>query len=660
MLTALLVGVLGTQTVTFTHPCANASVVLEALGKNIGIKMAAGGSVTEDFIALKFTDRALEDIKRVMSETLNADWYQRGEYLVFERNAKHHALEMEEEDAALRAGIEDAKLKNPVLDYTQAQAEDLVIKLASLPEGSWPGELFAQFRTVSPEKQLQSEIIRAFDVEQLVAVPEGKTLTLTYSPAGASTVPSQMVRAFEDFVGRAKGISTLLKRFGDTGLLPGFHSVAESSPLRFDIEVTKFDGNLMVWVKQKIDLETEEYRIPMTVQFAISKAPPVRLGEKPDIPLLKSPLELSDRQRSLVAVMYSSAFMPVADYEPTARDTAEALRVGTQLDKVDLLTVYGDVPLFAVAREAERDFVALIPDFAALDSRWMGYAKDGTINQVWSWWLQRMTLREDQSTGIMKIQPRSALFERLGRFDRRAVADVVREFSATGRLTLETISALAKNRRDITEYRLSLDVYRRIASQEEAEFGSFTALKLFGQLSEFQRRSARGGGAVVPWQSLRQDTRDLLETALTESFSTFLATYPRETAWNANQQLLPGEYKEGLLAGKRVPESTIVHVLVHRNSLYKSEPGVEGVSDNLLDVNQFAGYARRGASYPKVAVINVDRLRVIVEVPGIGFHSFEAQTDDMTANTKFVAVDKIPEPFRTELTEAIKRAGGSN
>lgn len=63
-----------TKTVTFSHPCASSAVVLEALGKQLGVQMKPSGSVMKDFFAVRFTDRSADEIKRLIAETLSAEW----------------------------------------------------------------------------------------------------------------------------------------------------------------------------------------------------------------------------------------------------------------------------------------------------------------------------------------------------------------------------------------------------------------------------------------------------------------------------------------------------------------------------------------------------------------------------------------------------------
>ena len=56
MIVAVLLGtvLLQERTVTFTHPCAHSSVVLEAFGKEIGETIRMSGNVNKSYCRVRF------------------------------------------------------------------------------------------------------------------------------------------------------------------------------------------------------------------------------------------------------------------------------------------------------------------------------------------------------------------------------------------------------------------------------------------------------------------------------------------------------------------------------------------------------------------------------------------------------------------------------
>lgn len=56
MISALLFIAVASPTLTFTHTCAKSNVVLEALGKELGVQIKPGGSVRDDYFLVRFVD----------------------------------------------------------------------------------------------------------------------------------------------------------------------------------------------------------------------------------------------------------------------------------------------------------------------------------------------------------------------------------------------------------------------------------------------------------------------------------------------------------------------------------------------------------------------------------------------------------------------------
>jgi hypothetical protein len=59
-----------------------------------------------------------------------------------------------------------------------------------------------------------------------------------------------------------------------------------------------------------------------------------------------------------------------------------------------------------------------------------------------------------------------------------------------------------------------------------------------------------------------------------------------------------------------------------------------------------------------LAVIDAERIQVEVYLPNLGYTAFAAHVSSQTDLTKFYPVDKLPEPWKTQLAEAIKKNGG--
>ena len=74
MLVAALVLAQQPKTVTFSHPCASSAVVLEALGKEVGVRIRPTGSVMRDYLLLRFDQVPVEGALNKLAEAANATW----------------------------------------------------------------------------------------------------------------------------------------------------------------------------------------------------------------------------------------------------------------------------------------------------------------------------------------------------------------------------------------------------------------------------------------------------------------------------------------------------------------------------------------------------------------------------------------------------------
>ncbi|MCH7945432.1 MAG: hypothetical protein IIC73_05375, partial [Armatimonadetes bacterium] len=74
MLATLILSALVAQvpTVTFTHRCARAEVVVAALGAELGRKMKVSGSVKDDYFLVRFDETPVDLALERIAETLNA------------------------------------------------------------------------------------------------------------------------------------------------------------------------------------------------------------------------------------------------------------------------------------------------------------------------------------------------------------------------------------------------------------------------------------------------------------------------------------------------------------------------------------------------------------------------------------------------------------
>ena len=108
MLAAIIFGAVLAQerTVTFTHPCAHSSVVLEAFGREIGETIKPGRSVNKDYFLVRFDGMPVEDAKAAIAKTLKAKWEMKDGTLYLTRTRAMENQERSEQGELLKEVIE--------------------------------------------------------------------------------------------------------------------------------------------------------------------------------------------------------------------------------------------------------------------------------------------------------------------------------------------------------------------------------------------------------------------------------------------------------------------------------------------------------------------------------------------------------------------------
>ncbi|MCH7945617.1 MAG: hypothetical protein IIC73_06330, partial [Armatimonadetes bacterium] len=103
MLSALIfaAALQGTRTVTFSHPCAHSSVVLEALGEELGLILKPSGSVNNDYFLVRFDDVDVETVFEKISEILTTTWTKEGDVYYLGRTRKQDNQDKAKDDEPL-------------------------------------------------------------------------------------------------------------------------------------------------------------------------------------------------------------------------------------------------------------------------------------------------------------------------------------------------------------------------------------------------------------------------------------------------------------------------------------------------------------------------------------------------------------------------------
>ncbi|HXH59882.1 MAG TPA: hypothetical protein VNI20_00840, partial [Fimbriimonadaceae bacterium] len=179
------------QTITFTHPCANSAVVLEALGKRLGVTMRPSGSVTKDYFLVSFHDITKEEALDKIASALNATWEEKNDVTYLTRT---HNQELAEKDAVHKQevqAIQEWLDKNKVTDdFTLDKAKGMLEQL--LPLAPYPGSYdevrlnkFDEIEKSSPINRYALRLAAEIGAEAIAQTYLSDPIVFTQNPTGS-------------------------------------------------------------------------------------------------------------------------------------------------------------------------------------------------------------------------------------------------------------------------------------------------------------------------------------------------------------------------------------------------------------------------------------------------------------------------------------------
>jgi hypothetical protein len=667
MLAALALALVVPQrtTVTFTHPCAHSSAVLEALGREMGVKMAAGGSVLKDYFAVRFTDREPEVVKRLIAETLNAEWVQRGEYLVLDRGPLQEKKEAEQKNLALMESIEGYLRERPPNKFDpqafKARALDVV---AAGGDADLSSPTMKALRAESPEFALAPALLRAIGTDRLLALEDGSALEYRFTATGAQGVPAEVVRIMERYLDDSDQAREIAAGLGLN--LRNLHSRPKADK-SLVLRISRASNSLMVALRTDPLVYGDETPMPSylaRVGSATAGAPRVPL------PPLEGKLGLGGRARSLLRVASSSLRRELGSGDPPSEeDWSTATRAAVALEREDALGLYGALPLSAAAGQWECDYIALVDDSQAFGSPWLTIAETATFEQVWAAWCTGHVARLDDATGVLTVVPEDPRRSRSSRFDRRATSRYAASFEVSGRETLEAAAELALASETPSDHGYNMRAAHALLPVRGPGWGR-CALRVYGSLNAAQRREAENRGAVFDWDHLPLAAKEALQTELDRQFVFFSDAPPAPVNWHSFSVQYSSRVQSADRTGAGIPRDAKVRVLCWRTTGLMPDSPLPENDEGVYTPEVYAKFGPKGPirsegdtelSKPTatpIAVIDAERVQVEVFLPGLGYTAMAAHVSSRTRLTKFLPPDQLPEPWKTRVAEAIKKNGG--
>ena len=249
------------RTVTFTHPCAHSSVVLEAFGREIGETIMPGGSVNKDYFLVRFDGMPVEDAKEAIAKALNATWAKQGDTLYLNRT---HAQELAEESAIdenlRRTMLQDIKrARTRVSNSGPFVLAELIEKMkvfASLKSFTSSDEV------ASPYERFKDRILAVLDVDDLMDLPLGSTPYSSNPQFDERPFPPALADAVKAYREEREVWTQVVEAALDDSTWHYDRDIQTGAMLqKVVIEFDRRKGSVFIWVGLGIDLNTYTARI---------------------------------------------------------------------------------------------------------------------------------------------------------------------------------------------------------------------------------------------------------------------------------------------------------------------------------------------------------------------------------------------------------------
>ncbi|MEX2243715.1 MAG: hypothetical protein WD716_07705 [Fimbriimonadaceae bacterium] len=664
MIAALLLLAQQPQTVTFTHPAAHASVVLEALGRQLGVTLRPSGSVTQDWFAARFTDQPASEAMRLIAECLNAEWVAKDGVTYLTRGTKQHNEEKREEEASIRQAIRKFIASNTPTEFDRAKAKEAVIVLSrerATRPNSFSTASYGLVRAFSPEERVGGEIVRALGENTLLALDIGETKRFVRHPDGKTDMPPTLLAAINKYLAEKQNFAEIVQSVGAEDIVQMFTAMPVGAPQTTFVELSRLRGRVQVSLRESSGTPQSGVSTSTRTIANFSRARPSSRFSA--WPRLTGMLELDATAWSFLRMVRAS------DNPGQAAKPEDALVVkvlAKDLSRNEPLTIYGSAPLLAMGEQSKRDYVALVGD-DAFTGNWLTVAEnDNSLEAAWQRWIGNYWCAEDAKTKVVLVRPYFPADVRDYRIDRAAVSRLVTQQAAKGHLTLDMLADLAVRTGDGARFSNHAKIAAAVLRANANTFGDWVALRTFGALNLTQRRMARDGGFVVEWRALPQPVRAEIERMLAYDALGFSAEHSPRVNWTATQRVFYGQTFQGNMVPPVSLSSGTARIAVYTNTMLLPSPPTSGNATNsVLSTDQVAGAMLTRSSdnkfwpdYNRLAVVGVERLQLELFVPSVGYSTFASQVDTSSDSTQYVAVDKLPQEWQRAINESKRRLGG--
>jgi hypothetical protein len=661
------------RTLTFSHPCASSAVVLEALGKELGVAMKPGGSVVRDFVVVRIEDAPVDEALERVAKALNATWTQQSGVHVLTRLPAQETKERQETRAARAKLIQDWLDKRKVegqvtLENSRELIEAVLPLLKANTSQSFNQQAFEQQRALEargPMARLLTRLLKEIGAEAIAELEEGERAQWVERPNPRQRQLPQG-QAFAQFKVENEIYKEALMRSGALDRL-GEEGMMSSSLLHPYMPRHMQESRTMLTVTRR--------RNYFSVRLELGDAGQVNEAITPDRRTPDGmPKELSEQQGEYEATAVEKELGRAAAVifggrgEPVPVG-AEAVRVLNDPVANEPLTVFGSKWLLDASKGLGRNLVAVVSDDSYLASLFV--ASQGTLGYATFW-----QVLPQMGTGYnvaldekwLTIYPKDAAAVREQRLDREAWRRAIARLKPGQSAGLEDYAAYASLSSDENHVMIAtlpaMFLGHGIEMENMLSGANLEALRLYGGLTALQQKAARNGGAELLLSRLPAPMERAATRIVFEENGRINANR-KPVGWGSpNTYEFDRENSDPMVALARgYPPASVVRLYVLRDDVVhqQDEAGnswAEGVLPDAI-AQMIVGaevwpeaYANRRAMY---AVAPAEQLLIEFEFTNLGYKTHRIQVDFLPKDAVYRPLAELPEAVRNEIEAGVKK-----
>lgn len=643
-------------------PCWQAGAVVRQIGEKAGLELTVSGSVSYDWLMVRFRNRSTAQVLDEIAKTLDAEWHKVGTRLELTRpnrrveSASLMALPM------VRAGLNELRPEPPALNAVTA--EEMIARAIELSEPGRGSEFEAEeISRSAPHDRLLRRLAWIIGPEELSQLAPGERRTYSDAPTSWQyRISGAGGLAIKDYYLDLAIYMEAFNRLGGHGVeakasAPAItkYQTLQGPPLQLMLVATRSANRLNL---ELLGLgRTGEYE-PLT-SHQISLALPKPEPEDP----AANPLSRLTRPTTLPVEIQAAVSEGGVEYAIShlkERLATSLLHWGEAEALADLPTQF----MQSALAEMDTDYIVVLPDSSL--TAWPDLMRRTLPGGYAATHLLGGEVKQAESDGILRLRPLDMDAVRSRRLPRLVGQGVMASLKKEGRVTLDQAARLALHDRTNQVW---TDLWSLAAFAFESDFeleplmpNESAILRKYSQLAQGDKTAAEAAdGLTRPLNEWPEDLRPLI-------IADGASLHPPGAEPSPLNRMQPKSLAADpsyILAGADLSQCRVTMLVRREDRIYQWDSSGDSGPPRPVDLEQFVLQMldreddRAQMPADRFAVAPVESLVVRFDFGMAGFvqHSFAIKSPP--SGLQLLPYAQLPEAWKRRADERLKQARGA-